>query len=84
MHEYAIAAYNLLTKEEPNQMYCPKCKSKLYPADKQALIDHGVCSYLVAASLVWPIVETNDSPKKYSIEVFNREKNSANSQKNLS
>lgn len=28
-------------------MYCPKCKSKLYPMDKEYIEATGVCSYCV-------------------------------------
>lgn len=28
-------------------MYCPKCKSRLYPIDTDAIKKHGVCSYCV-------------------------------------
>jgi hypothetical protein len=28
-------------------MYCPKCKSRLYPIDEKPMKKHGVCSYCV-------------------------------------
>lgn len=33
-------------------MYCPKCKSKLYPIDEKYMKEHGVCSYCVTFNKV--------------------------------
>lgn len=44
-------------------LYCPKCRSRLYPGDADYMRDHGVCSYCVTYAKRKPAPKPEDGAK---------------------